>query len=77
MKTRGTAHPAAVKPQAPPTTRTARAAQVPADFVTYLCFVVNVPSERNGIVSNLLDVTDGVEAFFIVSCRSDREKKQL
>lgn len=37
------------------------------ELVTYLCFIVNVPSERNGIISDLLDVADGVEAFFVVS----------
>lgn len=37
------------------------------ELVTYLCFIVNVPSERNSIISDLLDVADGVEAFFVVS----------
>lgn len=45
------------------------------ELVTYLCFIVNVPSERNGIISDLLNVADGVEAFFVVSWVRDERQK--
>lgn len=45
------------------------------ELVTYLCFIVNVPSERNGIISDLLNVADGIEAFFVVSWVSDEREK--
>lgn len=37
-------------------------------MVTYLCFLVDVPSEGYGIVCDLFNVTDGVEALLVVSC---------
>lgn len=37
-------------------------------MVTYLCFLVDVPGEGYGIVGDLLNVADGVEALLVVSC---------
>lgn len=37
-------------------------------MVTYLRFLVDVPGEGYGVVCNLLNVTDGVEALLVVSC---------
>lgn len=34
----------------------------------YLCFIIDVPSERDGIVSYFLNVTNRVEAFLVVRC---------
>lgn len=34
----------------------------------YLCLLVDVPCERDSVVGDLLDVADGVKAFFVVSC---------
>lgn len=42
----------------------------------YLCFIIDVPSERDGIVSYFLNVTNRVEAFLVVRCWwEEREKK--
>lgn len=35
---------------------------------SYFGLLVGVPGEGNGVVGNLLDVGDGVEALFVVSC---------
>lgn len=35
---------------------------------SYFGLFIGVPGERNGVVGNLLDVTDGVEALLVVSC---------
>lgn len=46
---------------------------------TYLCLLVDVPGEGYGIVRNLLNVADGVEALLVVSCYKEgfmRERKK-
>lgn len=37
-------------------------------MVTHLRLLVDVPGEGNGVVRDLLDVADGVEALLVVSC---------
>ena len=39
----------------------------------YLGLLVGVPGERNGIVGNLLNVANGVEALLVVSCDNKHE----
>ena len=41
---------------------------------THLGLLVHVPGEGNGIVGDLLDVPDGVEALLVISCNRQREK---
>lgn len=36
--------------------------------LTHLGLLVDVPGEGNGVVGDLLDVADGVEALLVVSC---------
>lgn len=43
----------------------------------YLCFIVDVPRERNGVIRDLLDVADGVEAFFVIGYTSDGKEKEI
>lgn len=40
----------------------------------YLRLVVDVPGEGNGVIRDLLDVADGVEAFFVVGYEGQTEK---
>lgn len=42
--------------------------------MAYLRLVVDVPGERNGIIRDLLNVADGVEAFFVVGYEGQTEK---
>lgn len=42
----------------------------------YLCFVVDVPGEGDGVISNLFNVADGIEAFFVVGYRRQRDEKK-
>lgn len=42
-------------------------------LLSYFGLLVGVPGEGNGIIGNLLDVTDGVEALLVVSCK-DKKK---
>lgn len=37
-------------------------------MLTHLGLLVDVPGEGNGVVGDLLDVADGVEALLVVSC---------
>lgn len=46
------------------------------DITKYLCFIADVPGEGDGIVSNLFDVADGVEAFFVVSYMKQWTRKK-
>lgn len=34
----------------------------------YLCLFIDVPCEGDSIVGDLLNVADGIKAFFVVSC---------
>lgn len=44
----------------------------------FLRLIVDVPGEGNGVIGNLLDVADGVEAFFVVSyMRQPTRKRKL
>lgn len=49
------------------------------DITKYLRFITEVPGEGDGVVSNLFDVADGVEAFFIVGYMKQwmRKKKVM
>lgn len=42
--------------------------------VTHLGLIIDVPCEGDGVVGDLLNVTDGVEAFFVVSCTETKER---
>ena len=39
-----------------------------AILFSYFGLLVGVPGEGNGVVGNLLDVANGVEALLVVSC---------
>lgn len=39
----------------------------------HLGLLVGVPGERNGVIGNLLDVANGVEALLVVSCDNKQE----
>lgn len=41
-------------------------------LLSYFGFVICVPGEGNGVVGNLLDVADGVEALLVVSCNKKK-----
>lgn len=46
--------------------------------MTYLRLIVDVPGEGNGVIGDLLNVADGVEAFFVVSyMRQPTRKRKL
>lgn len=40
---------------------------------SYFGLIVGVPGEGNGIIGNLLDVANGVEALFVVSYETKHE----
>lgn len=42
----------------------------------YLSLLVDVPSEGDGIVRDLLNVANGVEALLVVGCGPQREESQ-
>lgn len=41
-------------------------------LLSHLGLFVGVPGERNGVIGNLLDVANGVEALLVVSCDNKR-----
>lgn len=46
-------------------------------LLSYFGFLVGVPSEGNGIVGNLLNVANGVEALLVVSCNTHKNKNLM
>lgn len=66
MKTRRTVKTSVVKSLSPSHPTVRRAAQGSWRIMAYLRLVVDVPGEGNGVVRDLLDVADGIEAFFVV-----------
>lgn len=46
-------------------------------LLSYFGFLVGVPGEGNGIVGNLLNVANGVEALLVVSCNTQKNKNLM
>lgn len=46
------------------------------DVMTYLCLIIDVPREGNGVISYLLNVADSVETFFVVSYVNNQQEKE-
>lgn len=44
--------------------------------MTYLCLIIDVPREGNGVISYLLNVADSVETFFVVSYVNNQQEKE-